>query len=167
MKLICPVCNYPEVESNVCPNCDADVSLIRMLQELPPVENIRPLSKIRGWELGAAFVLLIMGIALGTLASFIFLPSRITVVAPDSITFDSDEPTLAANEPASLPQTPPEPITYTVEPGDNLSNITEKMCGQGISWQIMVKANPQLQGRENLIRVGEVLKIPHCQEETE
>ncbi|MDB9372012.1 LysM peptidoglycan-binding domain-containing protein [Nodularia sphaerocarpa] len=166
-KLICPVCNYQEVEGNICPNCDADLSLIRMLQELPPVENLRPTIKVTGWQLGAALLLLVIGIGLGSLGSFIFVQSAVTVVAPHPIAVNSDRPTPPINDTAILvPQKPPEPITYTVKPGDHLSAITEKFCGEGISWQVVVNANPQLKGRENLIKVGEVFKIPNCQEGT-
>jgi nucleoid-associated protein YgaU len=57
------------------------------------------------------------------------------------------------------------PLTrqYTVKPGDNLSVLTEKFCGKGNSWQVMLKANPQLQSDPNLIDVGEVLKLPNCE----
>ena len=59
---------------------------------------------------------------------------------------------------------PPEPMTYTVQPKDNKSAIAEKFCGKGTSWQVMVKANSQLKGREYYIDVGEVLKVPNCKE---
>ncbi|BDA69767.1 hypothetical protein RIVM261_074930 [Rivularia sp. IAM M-261] len=35
MKLMCPVCQRPDIENNICPNCETDLSLIRMLTELP------------------------------------------------------------------------------------------------------------------------------------
>jgi hypothetical protein len=37
--LNCPVCGYKEIEGNTCPNCDADLSLIRSLTELPALEK--------------------------------------------------------------------------------------------------------------------------------
>ncbi|WP_375479769.1 LysM peptidoglycan-binding domain-containing protein [uncultured Nostoc sp.] len=42
---------------------------------------------------------------------------------------------------------PPKSVTYTVKLGDHLSAIAQKFCGKGTSWQVMVKANPQLKGR--------------------
>ena len=37
-QLTCPVCDRSAIEINICPNCQTDLSLIRMLTELPPVE---------------------------------------------------------------------------------------------------------------------------------
>jgi hypothetical protein len=34
-KIDCPVCNRSAIEINICPNCQTDLSLIRMLTELP------------------------------------------------------------------------------------------------------------------------------------
>jgi nucleoid-associated protein YgaU len=56
-----------------------------------------------------------------------------------------------------------QPTQYAVKPGDNLTGITEQFCGKGKSWQIMVKANPQLNTRPDLINVGEALKLPNCE----
>lgn len=39
IKLNCPVCEYKEIEGNICPNCDTDISLIRRLYELPLVTS--------------------------------------------------------------------------------------------------------------------------------
>ena len=35
-KITCPVCDRKEIDENICPNCETDLSLIRMLMELPP-----------------------------------------------------------------------------------------------------------------------------------
>jgi hypothetical protein len=35
LKLICPVCDRPDIESNCCPNCETDLSIVRMVLELP------------------------------------------------------------------------------------------------------------------------------------
>lgn len=37
-QLTCPVCDRSAIEINICPNCQTDLSLIRMLTELPPIE---------------------------------------------------------------------------------------------------------------------------------
>ncbi|MDF5727986.1 MAG: hypothetical protein PUP92_08080 [Rhizonema sp. PD38] len=36
-KLNCSVCGYTEIKSNNCPNCSTDLSLLRMLQQLPQI----------------------------------------------------------------------------------------------------------------------------------
>jgi hypothetical protein len=38
VKINCPVCDRSAIEINICPNCQTDLSLIRMLIELPTLE---------------------------------------------------------------------------------------------------------------------------------
>jgi hypothetical protein len=42
-EIDCPVCNRSAIDINICPNCQTDLSLIRMLTELPV---LAPNSKI-------------------------------------------------------------------------------------------------------------------------
>jgi hypothetical protein len=66
VKLNCPVCDNLNVDSNHCPNCETDLSLIRMLMELPSVE---PMTKAKpvslSWaKIGIAVALYQFSIAL-------------------------------------------------------------------------------------------------------
>lgn len=157
--LNCPVCGYKEIEGNTCPNCDADISLIRSLTELPALEKaesaggVRRTPKVAIWQVGVALLILIFGIGLGTLGSFLFLQPQLvrnTVNSPSSVAIKGDKTPLVPNPPAPFPtregggERGVSPLTrqYTVKPGDNLSILTEKFCGKGNSWQVMVKANP-------------------------
>lgn len=167
--LNCPVCGYKEIADNTCPNCDTDLSLIRSLTELPPSEKaggaeeaegaggVKPISKVAGWQVGLALVILMLGIGLGALGSFLFLQPQLIsnkVNSPSSVVINSDK----------TPSVKPlQPTQYTVKPKDNLTVITQKYCGNGNLWQVMVKANPQLKGRENWLNVGEVLRLPNCE----
>ncbi|MHC5598220.1 MAG: LysM peptidoglycan-binding domain-containing protein [Nostoc sp.] len=160
IKLNCPVCDYQEIEGDTCPNCDTDLSVIRILKELPQVENPLRQVKIPKWQLGVALLLLIIGIGLGVIGSFIFLQPELhpTVSSPNPVV------KLPVNHAPVTAKEPPKPITYTVKSGDHISAIAQQFCGEGTSWQVMVKANPRLKGREDYISVGEVLKIPNCKE---
>lgn len=184
--LNCPVCGYKEIEANTCPNCDADLSLIRSLTELPALEKavgsegaeeaggVRRTSKVAIWQMGVALLILIFGIGLGTLGSFLFLQPQLVSnkITTPPVAIKGDK---TPNPPAPFPsreggveggeERGVSPLTrqYTVKPGDNLTLITEKFCGKGNSWQVMLKANPQLQSHPNLIDVGEVLKQPNCE----
>jgi hypothetical protein len=40
-QLTCPVCLRPEIADNICPNCETDLTLMRMLVELPTVQPQR------------------------------------------------------------------------------------------------------------------------------
>ncbi|MBD2251435.1 LysM peptidoglycan-binding domain-containing protein [Nostoc parmelioides] len=145
MQINCPVCSYQDITGDTCPNCDADLRVIRMLQALPQVPTQSP------WPLRIALLLLIIAIGLGVATNLIFSRPQLNTVVitqPSPVT----------------PQKPPEPTTYTVQTGDNLSAIAQKLCGQGVSLPAIVQANPQLIGRENYLEVGQVLKIPQCQE---
>ncbi len=164
IKLNCPVCGYTEVEGNNCPNCDTDLTLIRMLQQLPPVET-SPSKLNSRWQLLTAVLILLVGIGLGILGSFVFIqPQVITagVTATSPVIVATPSPQLTPIAP-KVSSVPPEPLTYTVKAGDNLSRIAEKFCTRA-TWQVMVKANPQLKGREDYIDVGEVFEIPNCKE---
>lgn len=155
-KFNCPVCGYQEVLGNICPNCDADLAVMRMLQELPRVENSRPFA---AWPLGIALFILIIGIGLGVGGSFVFFQPRV-----NTIVISPPIPPFVANSQPKPVIKQIKPTTYTVKSGEYLSEIADKLCGQGTSWQVLVDANPKLKGRENYLIVGEVLKIPNCQE---
>ena len=112
----------------------------------------------------AALLILMMGIGLGAMSSFLFLGrSQLltnNIDSPSPITSKSDR---AAAPPIAQKTVSQQPTQYTVKLGDNLTKITEQLCGKGKSWQLMVKANAQLNTRPDLINVGEVLKLPNCE----
>jgi nucleoid-associated protein YgaU len=62
----------------------------------------------------------------------------------------------------SLPAPPPDaPATYTVEPGDSLWKISEKMLGSGAKFKKIIEANPdKLEDENTVIHPGDVLTIP-------
>ena len=172
VELSCPVCASIEIAGDSCPNCDTDLSLIRLLTELPPsspqatvLEKPQIQLKFAGWPLGAALLILTMGIVLRAASSFLFWqPSQLlttTVDSPSPIAIKSDR--TAAPPVAQKTVNRQQPTQYVVKPGDNLAGITEQFCGKGKSWQAIVKANPQLNTRPDLINVDEVLKLPNCE----
>ena len=161
IKLDCPVCGYKEIEKDICPNCDTDLVLIRMLQGLPELEEPPP--KIATWQLAVAAIILLIGMGLGTLGSFLFFQPQQIAAIPSNNPIVITSPSPQAS-PITAPARPEEPTTYTVKLGDNLSLITERLCTKGTDWQVMLKANPQLKGRENYIDKGEILKVPNCKE---
>ncbi len=171
-ELSCPVCAYTEISGNSCPKCNTDISLIRLLTELPPsspqatgFEKPQPQQKFAGWQLVAALLILIMGIGLGAMASFLFL-GRSQLLTNN---VDSPRPIVVEGDRAAVPPIAQktvnrqQPTQYVVKTRDNLTKITEQLCGKGKSWQVMVKANPQLNTRPDLINVDEVLKLPNCE----
>ncbi len=55
MKLTCPVCDRTSIEGNICPNCETDLSSIRLLMTLPKVTG----PQWGGWPLALAIALLL------------------------------------------------------------------------------------------------------------
>lgn len=156
IKLNCPVCGYQEIEGKTCPNCNTDISLIRTLQELAPVEKRSLTNKIGNLTLTVSLLILIIGITLGAIVTFVITQNRYT---PTTLTANST----VVNSP-NIVNTPPTKI-YTVKTGDNLGVIAEKVCGRASAWKLIAKANSFLEKRNNyFLNIGEKLIIPNCQE---
>ncbi len=58
------------------------------------------------------------------------------------------------------PASAPAPRTYTVVAGDSLSKIAKKFYGDGNKWKGIFDANRDQIKNPDLIRPGQVLKIP-------
>ncbi len=160
-KIDCPVCGYQGIESNTCPNCDTDISLIRSLEELPQ----RP----KSWTTGIAILMLIIGLTIGAAGSIFALQTAIyTAIVPKPTVTTSPNPNLAPQVIAPIiPKPAPSLATYTVKSGDTLSSIAKKFCSKPTDWQLIVAANSELQKRENKLDIDQVLKIPSsCKEKT-
>ena len=39
IKLTCPVCDRFDIDSSCCPNCETDLSILRMMMELPETRS--------------------------------------------------------------------------------------------------------------------------------
>jgi len=70
-------------------------------------------------------------------------------------------PTQAPATPKPAPATAtPAPRTYTVASGDSLSKIAKKFYGDANQWKRIFEANRDTVKNPDLIRPGQVLKIP-------
>jgi hypothetical protein len=158
-KINCPVCQRADVEGNVCPNCETDLSSLRLLMELSPVvDNPTPTNR-RGLLLGLALLLLILGIVLGTIASNLFPRSLLPVTESSPVI-----------PPVREPITPPKEVTktvcvdgfkYTVRSGDSLSRIAKRFYGDESLLSPILEANSFLLDRPDSLEVGEKLFIPN------
>lgn len=164
-KLTCPVCDRPEIEGEICPNCETDLSLIRMLLELPPASLAiaKPDSseqKVTAPWFTPALVLLILflGIALGVAGNVLSTSfSQNSASTPTAIVVSN--PVTALLPPCRTGD------LYTVKSEDTLSIIAERFYGDFKSYPLIAEANPILQERDNfLVRRGEVLFIPNREE---
>ncbi|MEC4894144.1 MAG: hypothetical protein SAL07_02095 [Oscillatoria sp. PMC 1051.18] len=99
-KLTCPVCDRPNIEGDICPNCETNLSLVRMLRELPAQKKQIASSQSGFWRsftkkitdlnwlaVGLAILLIIIGISLGFTANFFF--SRQMPLLPQTPSFSA------------------------------------------------------------------------------
>ena len=67
----------------------------------------------------------------------------------------------SSSAPAAVPApTVPETRTYTVASGDSLSKIAKRQYGDAKLWPRIFEANKDIITNPDLIRPGQVLKIP-------
>ncbi len=61
-KITCPVCDRSELEINICPNCQTDLALLRMLTELPLLEQTDSSFQVPKWlAVGILLVFMLLG----------------------------------------------------------------------------------------------------------
>lgn len=149
----CPVCQRQEIEGSFCPNCETNLTVFRVLADLPSVKNTSfPL-----WlSLTATVLSLVMGLGIFWVFSTYYhnlsQASTVITVTPPPVSKSTSTPSCSAG------------FYYTVRSGDSLSAIAANFYGNLKQWGPIIEANPQLKARENLLRVGEVLLIPNSKE---
>jgi nucleoid-associated protein YgaU len=165
-KLVCPVCDRPDIEGDICPNCETNLSTFRMLAELPIVEannSFRP--KMKTWLSVAIAMLLLVGISLGATGSYLLSkqqlePISTSVSSSRSISIQQTNSSQSKSIATSSTQPCVSNLSYTVRRGDSLSLVASRFYGNEQDWQVIIKANPQLQGRENSLEIGEKFLLP-------
>lgn len=151
-KIDCPVCGYQGIETNICPNCETDIYLIRSLEELPQPP--------KSWTTTIAIFMLMIGLIIGAAGSFFALQTFMyTTSVSNSSLSPSSTPSSQIITPV-VPKPTPTVATYRVQAGDTLSSIAAKVCSKSNDWKLIVAANPELQTRENKLDIDQVLKIP-------
>lgn len=161
-EITCAVCDRPKIEADICPNCETDLSLIRMLVELPPAEKPTKLQswpQAVPWQIGEAAMLLVIGIGLGVISNMISSQSLLPTIQSPAPT-----PTQVAQQVEALrgPRTKScGGLYYTVRSGDGLSQLAWHIYGNANLWRMIAQANPKLKSRENVLQIGEVLFVPN------
>ena len=180
----CPVCGHPEVNQNQCRNCETDLSVYRMLVELPPTETTVTKTKTIAWRWVAVSMLLVLFV--GIITPFLFGYGRQLLISQlnaqvsqrqeeitaklSSISQQQQEISAMLDEVARqqdlISTLQPETdgcggFYYTVQPEDSLAAIGRRFYGEGGGMDLILNRNPQLKGRSSLLQVGEVLFIPN------
>lgn len=177
VKLTCPVCERSQIEEDICPNCETDLSTYRMLAQLP-VETLTETTEqkrtIPIWlPVGIAVFCLLLGVVLGFASNFLFSQQQPSITSTSTTTFNPipatnpDESTAFSalvEKTQELEQPPTKScggFYYQVRSGDSLSLIALRFYGNEQNWQLITQANPQLQGKENFLEIGKKLLIPN------
>ncbi len=154
MSLDCPVCGYQQVEHTHCPNCDADLTALVSLAQLPQFAPPPVLTRtnLTPW------VVLPLAVVLAVWATLRLRvpPAPLAVVISHQVSHVSP-PTVAPRPPAR--KLAPPQVVYLVQPGDNLSAIAAKF-GQLTTFVAIYQANPQLQPDPGRLQIGQKLVIP-------
>lgn len=159
-KISCPVCDRPEIEGNICPNCETDLSLVRMLGELPEQEEKSPV-KI---NLNMTEIIVIIIIAI----SFIFGVSTVFLAKEKVVKPPVEKPEIVKNEPEKPVAKTAEKaclsgFNYTVKRGDSLFLIANKFYGDSNLINLIIEKNSKLKGMENQLEIGDKLLIPNVE----
>lgn len=183
IQLTCQVCQHPNIEVNTCPNCETDLALVRMLMELPMVEDEAEVSQAsqakhhsihRPWK--NALLFLLLGLVLGAVSTFALSPYSSRAQAPSNLITASalPSPILQSDAIANLLPSPSQTdnasearrsactgFRYTVRPGDSLTLMAWRFYGDAEQWIRIAEANPPIWQRTNGLEVGEEVLIPN------
>lgn len=179
VKLTCPVCDRSQIETNICPNCETDLSTYRMLAQLPvemPIETKEQKRNIPLWlPIGIAGLFLLLGICLGFAGNSVISRNQ-QPITPSSTTVSSSIPETKSDELVISPTIAEKTkeieqpqlkscggFNYVVRRGDSLSLIASRFYGDSNSWSLISDANPELKGRESSIEIGELLLVPNIE----
>jgi hypothetical protein len=163
-KLTCPVCDRTEIETNTCPNCETDLSTIRMLKELSFLDNKTEVKPVK-----ASLVYLVLGIALLTIITGIYggysIANNQYQASLDKINQEKNSPVIVENTEI---KTKPKlnwcgGFKYQIKSGDSLYMLGLRFYGDGSAWNLITEANPSITSPQNL-EVGQIILIPNLTE---
>jgi len=162
-KLTCPVCDRTDIETNICPNCDIDLSSIRLLKELPQIDK-KDNKKLQKLLIITLVSVLVMGLLVGNLTGY-FVSRNNFNNRLQAINQQNNQSVDIAEKPEEIK---PElnwcgGFNYRVKSGDSLYMLGLRFYGDGDGWQLIFQANPTINDPKN-IQVGQVILIPNLAE---
>lgn len=162
-KLTCPVCDRTEIEENICPNCETDLSTIRMLKELPFLEN-KPESDNNKKLIYVLLILVLMAIIVGSFSGYLIAKNNYNA----SLQAIKQEQNEQVNKVDNVEESKPKlnwcgGFNYQIKSGDSLYMLALRFYGNGKAWHLITEANPSITSPQNL-EVGQVILIPNLVE---
>ncbi len=156
-QLNCPVCDRSAIVSDICPNCETNLSTLRLLAELPPISSPPTLSStVKIWLCSTMLVIFLLGISLGATGSSLFFQqsSLLAISTNRSVNKAIAKSIVTAPDPCL------HHVYYRVRQGDSLSKIARQFYDNSDSSQLIAQSNSQLHGRENDLDLDEKLLLP-------
>lgn len=162
-KLTCPVCDRTDIETNICPNCETDLSTIRLLKELPEIEQ-KENPKLQNLLIIPLVSFLIIGLLVGSFTGY-FISKNNFNKSLQAINQENNKPVKIVE---SKRITKPElncsgGFNYQVKSGDSLYILGLRFYGSANGWQLIFQGNPSLNDPKNL-QIGQILLIPNLPE---
>ncbi|MEB3886226.1 LysM peptidoglycan-binding domain-containing protein [Lyngbya sp. CCY1209] len=168
LKITCPVCDRPNIEGNICPNCETDLTPIRQLQELPEVAVQPAPIPQPNWRkntsqliVAIAIIMLLLGVAIGASFETQFAKKSAPI---ETVKIARSSPFIPFFNKSQKNRQLCDGFYYSIQKGDSLSKIARKFYGDWQRWPEIVAANPNLKGRENKIEVGEIIFVKNLPE---
>lgn len=165
-KLSCPVCERSEIETNTCPNCETDLSTIRMLIELPTLELNNKQKKPQGGLILVVIGLIIVASIIGSLGGYIIAQntsnSNLAPLAEENNQYTPTS-TIAKTVTSEPKIEGCGGFYYRIKSGDSLSLIASRFYGDAGNWELIMTTNSQLKSPEYLT-INEVIFIPNLKE---
>lgn len=160
INLTCPVCDRPDVEGDICPNCETNLSTFRILTELPIVEpRVFFGSTMKIWLLSGILAAFVLGMSLGATGGSLLskqpLPPTATSIPGSTNTNIQAKSTQAKSLNPCVTQ-----FYYTVQQGDSLARIARRFYGDRQKLQLIMQHNPRQTVKENDINLHEKLLMP-------
>lgn len=163
-KLTCPVCDRREVETNICPNCETDLSTILMLKELPYFDNKEESTTLKKYLIYLLLILVLLGIITGVYGGYLIAKNNYQA-SLDALNQDKNEQeiTVTKSEESKPKLNWCGGFNYQIKSGDSLYMLALRFYGDGNSWHLITEANPSINLPQNL-EVGQVILIPNLTE---
>jgi hypothetical protein len=163
IQLNCPVCDRSGISSDICPNCETNLSTFRLLAELPPISSLPTFdSTLKIWLCSTILVVFFLGISLGaTGSSLLSQHSSLSAISgSQAISINQSGNNMTSKSMVISPASCLRNAYYRVLQGDSISKIARQFYGNSDTSKLIVQSNIQLSTREKDLDLDEQLLLP-------